>query len=440
MIDVDFSADGAAVAAIVQRVEKQSGYWAPAAATSSWCGIWPAPARRPRTCPYGPSYPKLENFGFPRVELSPNGRTAYTSEPLSAYDVASGSVVYTRSRQLGNGGVRQTTSNVFDLNPAGTLLAATESPDRAPADRCVVRQGPPQAARPQRPDHGAAVLPRREVLGVCISRPDRHHLAASAPVRWASSCVSARARSRWRSARTTPRCTAVARTSRSGCGTWTAHTASWPPRCSPKPDPSARWPRLRAGGTSVNWLDDGLQFYDIAARRWGPAVGEDRIHEGITWNSAGTQVGTVGDGFVAIWDPASSRLVDEAALDGTYAAIDFSPDDTRIALLDDAGDLSMLDAATLEPVGVPLTLGTPGGAVSLGPDGRALVLSPGYVPDYTFDHQSRQWVLADLDTGMVVDRGTLDFDAGWLVTSPDGRHAAVTGWGGEARRARSRVR
>ena len=53
------------------------------------------------------------------------------------------------------------------------------------------------------------------------------------------------------------------------------------------------------------------------------------------------------------------------------------------------------------------------------------------MPDYTFEHASRQWVLANLDTGEVVDRGSLDFDAVWLASSPDGRHAAITGLGGE---------
>ena len=47
------------------------------------------------------------------------------------------------------------------------------------------------------------------------------------------------------------------------------------------------------------------------------------------------RVASVGEGFVAIWDPATGEVVDEAVLDGTYAAVDFSPDDAQIALLDD---------------------------------------------------------------------------------------------------------
>jgi WD40 repeat protein len=114
-----------------------------------------------------------------------------------------------------------------------------------------------------------------------------------------------------------------------------------------------------------------------------------------------------------------------------FAAVDFSTDDTRVALLSTDGDLSMRDAATLDPVGESMRLDDPGGAVALGTAGRALVLTPGYVPDYTFEHVSRQWLLVDLVTGQEVRRGEVDFDAGWLSMSPDGRHAAITGITGE---------
>ncbi len=132
-----------------------------------------------------------------------------------------------------------------------------------------------------------------------------------------------------------------------------------------------------------------------------------------------------------MWDPTTAEVVDEVSLDGVFVGVDFSPDGTRIALLSTKGDLSMRDAATLDPVGEPMPLDTHGGAVSLGPAGRALVLTPGYVEDYTVDHVSRQWVLVDLDTGREVRRGEVGFDAGWLATSPDGRHAAITGTRGE---------
>ena len=91
----------------------------------------------------------------------------------------------------------------------------------------------------------------------------------------------------------------------------------------------------------------------------------------------------------------------------------------------------MLDAAPSRRLGCPCISERTAELSRSGPDGRALILTPGYVPDYTFDHASRQWVLADLDTGEVVDRGVLDFDAVWLATSPDGRHAAITGLSGE---------
>ena len=78
----------------------------------------------------GSSCPRTAWFRWSRVALSPDGRTAYTSMPLSAYDVDSGRRLYTRARDVGGIGVRHTASNFFELNPAGTLLAVTETPDR----------------------------------------------------------------------------------------------------------------------------------------------------------------------------------------------------------------------------------------------------------------------------------------------------------------------
>ena len=175
----------------------------------------------------------------------------------------------------------------------------------------------------------------------------------------------------------------------------------------------------------------GVRFFDVAESRWSRAVGEGRFHHGTAWSASGTLVASVGKGFLKVWDPAKAAVVRETRLDGVIAAVGFSPDDTTIAVMNTAGELSLLDAETLEPVGVTVQLEGTGGALSLGPEGRALVLTPGYVPDPTFEHASREWVLVDLDTGEVLRRGSVDFDAVWLASSPDGRHAAITGLGGE---------
>ena len=85
---------------------------------------------------------------------------------------------------------------------------------------------------------------------------------------------------------------------------------------------------------------------------------------------------------------------------------------------------------TLEPVGLPVQLESTGGALSLGPEGVALVLTPGYSLDLTYEHTSHDWVLADLDTGQVLRRGAwTSTRSGWrarrtVVTPPSPVSAA----------------
>ena len=57
-----------------------------------------------------------------RVALSPDGRTAYASLPLSAYDVDSGRLLYSRKRFVGSFGVRNTASNILRARPDGKAL------------------------------------------------------------------------------------------------------------------------------------------------------------------------------------------------------------------------------------------------------------------------------------------------------------------------------
>ena len=427
--DVDFSADGTAVAATVQRLERQDGYWFP---MTTEVLVWELAENGSEwSVSMRTKLPRI-GFGFQhsRVELSPDGDIAYTSRPLSAYDVENGSVIYRRSRELGSPGVRQTTSNVFDLNPTGTLLAVTESPDRLLLVDAVtgrvhrrLRGHSDQITALQFSHDGrslaSASLDRTAIIWEVRTGAARELLPlgeGALALAFSPDDASLYSGGEDRSLRAWDL---------EGSHRFLA-TNVQPgdaPTGSQVPAPNGRY--------ISSWIGPGLRFYDVAEHRWTRWVGEDRNHLGIAWNSVGTRVATVGAGFVAIWDAATADLVDEATLDGTFAAVDFSPDDTRIALLDEEGSLSMVDAATLAPVGEPIRLGTQGGAVSFGPDGRALILTPGYLPDYTFDHVSRQWLLVDLDTGGVIDRAVLDFDAVWLGISPDGHHAAITGLRGE---------
>ena len=364
------------------------------------------------------------------MALSPDGRTAYASLPLSAYDVVSGRRLYAREREVGGMGVRQSATNFFELNPAGTLLAVTEPPDRLLL--LDARTG-----RTRRELHGHS----DQVRSLRFSH-DGTSLASSS---WDRTAVI------WDVATGAPRerlqlgegaiglafgpddSTLYSAGEDRAVRAWDLRGESQFLATVFRSEPKAAGDPLPAPGGRhvVNWLGDTLRFHDVGAQRWTRDVRQELSHEAVTWSPDGTRVATVGDGFLQVWDPTTAELLDEASLDGVFVGVDFSPDGTRIAVLNTDGELSMREAATLDPVGEAMELDTSGGALSLGPAGRALVLSPGYVLDYTFDHVSRQWLLVDLDTGQQVRRGRVDFDAGWLATAPDGRHAAITGTAGE---------
>ena len=120
----------------------------------------------------------------------------------------------------------------------------------------------------------------------------------------------------------------------------------------------------------------------------------------------------------------------DARLPGEFVGVTFSPDDTRIVIVDTRGRVTVLDAESLEPLGKAVRVGARGAYVFLGPDGRTgLRLIPGYVPDPTFDHPGRGWVLADMETGRVEGEGQVDSTRrGWRdrPTGSTPRSAAPT--------------
>jgi len=97
-----------------------------------------------------------------------------------------------------------------------------------------------------------------------------------------------------------------------------------------------------------------------------------------------------------------------------------------------SGQVTMLDPATLAPVGRVVPLDDPVGGVAAGPDNRTAIVLTGrldasqyYVPS------TARWSLVDLMSGTLLDEGELGIDGKHLDYSPDGGHAAVSGNGGE---------
>ena len=125
-------------------------------------------------------------------------------------------------------------------------------------------------------------------------------------------------------------------------------------------------------------------------------------------------------------------VVQEASLDGEVVYGVHGPDGSRIVTTTTDGQVSVLDAESLEPVDETVQLETIGGGVVPGPDNQTgLQLTHGYLPDPTFEHFGSGWQLVDLETGDVVNEGTVDFDTAFAILSPDGRRAAIGGFAGE---------
>ncbi len=429
VVDLGFSASGGAVAATIHRLERQDGYWSTVATELL---VWELADADTASLAMRVKLPWPEDVYYPlsRLALSPDGRTAYASLPLSAYDVDSGRLLYSRKRLVGSFGVRNTASNFFELDPTGRLLATPEAPDRL----LVLDAASGRIRRVLRghDDRVRSLVFSHDGGSVASSSWDRTGIiwdVATGGVRERLRVGEGAVAMAFGPDDTTLYSSGEDRAIRvwdlQGSQRFLATAVE------PHAFPSGTHAPAPGGRFVSSWFGMGLRFFDVSEGRWSRAVGEGRFHHGTAWNAGGTVVASVGDGFLKVWDAASAHVVREARLDGVFAAVGFSPDDTTIAVMSTEGELSMLDAQTLEPVGVPVLLEGTGGAVSLGPEGRALVLTPGYVPDPTFEHASRGWVLVDLDSGKVLRRGSVDFDAVWLDSSPDGRHAAITGLGGE---------
>ena len=120
VVDLGFSANGSAVAATIHRLERQGGYWSTVATELL---VWKMANADTASLAMRVKLPWPEGVYYPlsRVALSPDGRTAYASLPLSAYDVDSGRLLYSRKRFVGSFGVRNTASNNFKLDPTGRL-------------------------------------------------------------------------------------------------------------------------------------------------------------------------------------------------------------------------------------------------------------------------------------------------------------------------------
>ena len=189
------------------------------------------------------------------------------------------------------------------------------------------------------------------------------------------------------------------------------------------------------GGGRIAYQDStAITFYDVSAGRLGPTL--DRPAGSVkvagAWDPHGSRYALPTGDHVAVWDARTGEVVSQGRpVDSDVRGVDYSSDGTRLAVADLSGAVVIVDPATLDPLGTRVQLDDTPCAVTLGPDNRTALVATG-VPKTTWDFWNvpcSSWALVDLETGSVVDRGTLDLPGvggiGRVDYSPDGDRVAM---------------
>ena len=181
-----------------------------------------------------------------------------------------------------------------------------------------------------------------------------------------------------------------------------------------------------------NWF---IEPTSGAVRPFGPRA-ELR---GGCWTGRGDRFASGLDHSIQVWDPATGILLHDNAdhpLPVQVEDLAYCPDGSLIAVCDALGTLVAVDAETLVPVGVPVSLACRTANVGMAADGRRALVVVG-APERSvsdsieFDSPFSGWAMADLVTGEKLGRWTAPFDLWTAALSLDGGMVALGGMHGE---------
>jgi WD40 repeat protein/DNA-binding SARP family transcriptional activator len=424
--DVTFSADGSTLAAAVERFDGHRQE------VGNSVLVWDV--RDPTNAPLllrKPLDPEAFAGWGSMVALSPDGKTLYTSTRMAAYDVATGAELYSNPTVFDTTGVPNHNADYFELSPDGSLIAVTQIPDRlllVDAQTGEIRRrlrGHDDKATGVRFSHDgtmlASVSPDRTAIIWQVSNgkirerlelgeADAQALAFSPDDTTLYTGGAGRSIREWDldGARRF-----VARLVPPGRLTWGGGA----------PAPGGRY--------VVNTGPFFTRFLDLRTLTWTKKSPPLKDYYGNAWNRAGDEFVTLGAGFVKIWDPDTGRVARQATLDDDIWNGAFARDDTWLVVIDAAGVVTTLDAQSLEQVRAPVQLDGTREVFGLDPEGNLLIHLTGTGADPFIESVGRGWELVDLRTGNVVNEGQVSFDIRWMVSSPDGHHAAVGGTTGD---------
>lgn len=180
---------------------------------------------------------------------------------------------------------------------------------------------------------------------------------------------------------------------------------------------------------------DRVTFFNVVTGRSEEASFRGGRHASPSgsWHPDGVHYALATDGTIQIWDARDAELVLEAQPAGRFVkGLDYSTDGTRLVIGEISGRVTMLDSTTLAPVGRSVELDQGVCCVAAGPDNRTAIALTGLVdPSGFLKNLITRWALVDLETGTVRDLDEVGIDGRNVDFSPDGRHAAVAGRGGE---------
>lgn len=184
-----------------------------------------------------------------------------------------------------------------------------------------------------------------------------------------------------------------------------------------------------ACGEEVPTLKDSYVFLDVARRTVRIARQAIKgIHFGVgSWRADRPTFLRADGNTIREFDTRTARVVQARTMDGLVADVAYSPDGT-VALAGQAnGEVTLLDADSLEPLASPIRAGS---VVSLGvaPDNRtAFVVTSDRPAGQFWASWPSRWSVLDLDSGTVLHEGEIGFYGNWGAMSPTGDRAAITG-------------
>ena len=413
-LDFAYSADGRRLAATLQRVQ---GRGSTLHTTSTWAVVWDLEApRRP------PVHFRLSG-GNPGVVLSPDGRKLYTTQPLTIHDLASGESMPVPDPEP---------IERIAISPDGKLLAGPGGGGLLLLDAAT---GELRQRLAGNGDVGwfinfsgdgnrvaTVTFDQREAL---VWDVGSGNLQARLPLGEGGEAIDFG----------TDGATVYTAGSDSSLRHWDingdrrfiAQVAFAPPRLA---DLSFAQPG--PGGDYIAYPNGFLDVEANVVREPLPR-GPGYRRGGGSWHPDGAHYALATAGEIQIWDARTGELTISGRPSGHHVSgIDYSTDGSRLVIGELSGRVTMLDPTTMNPVGRPVRLDQPVCCVSAGPNNHTAIALTGFYEASGFRvGSSTRWTLVDLTSGTIVEQGPLGINGRAVALSPDGRHAAVGGTGGQ---------